>query len=110
MTSIFQFWCALGIFTFGVWFGRRSATKFMNKELSKRELEFNEYAKDVVFALERASTELHQKELIIRKAHQNAVVDIAKYQFMDRKDQNTWTQMDDAYLDSWSSAEPKEDE
>lgn len=82
--------------------GRYSCLALRNRYLEAKRNELNAYREELL-KIERA---LEEKDAAIRKKWQSMVSDISKYQAsMIDGDTGKWSDWDDAYLNSWSSAE-----
>lgn len=87
------------------WLGRYSIIFVKNQELEKKRKELMHY-RDALLAIE---ADLEQKDAAIRQKWQEMVDDFSKYNSYAMKQAGQykleWTQWDDQYLESWSSAE-----
>ena len=87
---------------FSFFVGRYSYLFYRNQYLESKRNELNAYREELV----ELSKVLEEKDAAIRKKWQSMVTDISKYQAsMVDGDTGKWSDWDDAYLSSWSSAE-----
>ena len=91
--------------------GRWSVVVIKDKNLEAKRYKYLMEARDILDELNDFNHDLNRRKEILdaqeertRRSYQNAIVDISRYQFMDRKSDH-WTCMDDEYLKSWASAE-----
>lgn len=89
----------VGILSF--FLGRYSYLVDRNKYLKIKEDELMAYRDELI----DIAKSLDQKDRHIRKKWQSMVDDFSKYQAAIGNGTDTWTDMDDVYLNSWSSAE-----
>lgn len=81
--------------------GRYSGAVWKNQYLEQKRAELNAYKNELV----QIADDLERKDNFIRHKWQEMVVDISNYQFADFDTKGQWTEADDLYLKSWSSAE-----
>ena len=84
--------------------GRLSYMFWRNKFLDDKKKELDIYYEGVSALLE----ETKRRDNEVRKKWQSMVADISRYEFKDREDNGVWTDTDQLYLNSWASAEKKE--
>ena len=89
------------MFIVGMGFGRGTYIYMKDEELEQKREQLESYHKELLEIAEY----LEAKEKHIRNKWQAMVDDISKYEASIRQTDGKWSEWDDVYLNSWSSAE-----